>query len=91
MTDLMIKMSEARVKAAKLRKEKGIKVQNPLEKAKANPKSFRYACNAMCYQCIYDDTTPGTWRQQVKNCTSPDCALYTLRPVSQSRKERGLE
>jgi len=71
-------------------KEKGIKPKNPLEKAKDKPKSFRLAANAMCYQCIYDPLDKGTWRQQIGKCTSPDCALYPLRPKALTRAERGI-
>ena len=71
---------------AKIKREKnkklGIKILNPLEKAKANPTSFRFAANAMCYQCIYDKQSQGSWRAQAERCTSPDCALYALRPKS---------
>ena len=44
--------------------------------------SMRAAINAMCRQCIYDPKGSGTWRQQVEACTSPNCPLYPLRPVS---------
>jgi hypothetical protein len=44
--------------------------------------SSRKAINAKCKDCIYDPVDGGTWRQQVEACTSPDCALFQLRPVS---------
>ena len=44
--------------------------------------SMRKAINDMCKYCIYDETSTGTWRQQVEACTSPTCPLYSLRPVS---------
>ena len=44
--------------------------------------SWRKAINAKCRDCIYDPVDGGTWRQQVEACTSPDCALFQLRPVS---------
>lgn len=72
-------------------KGNGAKSLNPLEKAKAFPKSFRHACNAMCYQCVYDPLDKGSWRKQVKACTSPECALYTIRPQPVSTKAKTEE
>jgi len=54
---------------------------NPIDKAKDNPNSLRMAINAMCYECIYDGSGgSGKWRQQVEDCTAPNCPLYNLRP-----------
>jgi len=47
--------------------------------------SSRKAINAKCKDCIYDPVDGGTWRQQVEACTSPDCPLFQLRPVSRPR------
>ena len=47
---------------------------SPLEKAKQNPKSLRYAVNATCYECSGFD------RSEVKNCEMTDCPLYRKRP-----------
>lgn len=45
--------------------------------------SMRGAINAMCRECIYDPLSGcGTWRQQVEGCTSPNCPLFPLRPLS---------
>ena len=43
---------------------------------------MRAAINSMCKQCIYDPHYEGggTWRNQVKNCTSERCALFKYRP-----------
>lgn len=49
--------------------------------------SMRAAINTMCKACIYDPNDTGTWRQQVERCTSPQCPLYPLRPVSSGEKE----
>lgn len=46
--------------------------------------SLRQAVNDMCKQCIYDETAPGTWRQQVDVCTSPNCPLFSHRPASRT-------
>lgn len=39
------------------------------------------AINAFCKDCIYDSADGGTWREQVKACTSQDCPLFEHRPV----------
>lgn len=46
---------------------------DPIEKAKQNPKSFRSAINAMCFDCI------GFERLEVKNCEFTNCPLYQHR------------
>ncbi len=46
--------------------------------------SMRQAINNMCKSCIYDKIDTGAWRMQVEACTSHDCALYPLRPISSS-------
>ena len=47
--------------------------------------SMRRAINEKCRECIYDPIGGnGNWRQQVEACTSPDCPLFALRPVSKS-------
>lgn len=51
--------------------------------------SMRAAINAKCRDCIYDENEPGNWRQQVTACTSDDCALFLLRPMSESRPKSG--
>jgi hypothetical protein len=45
--------------------------------------SLRKAINGYCRQCIYDSADAGTWRQQVTLCTSTECSLYPVRPLSQ--------
>jgi len=42
--------------------------------------SLREAINNKCKECIYDSRSKGTWRQQVKDCTSTSCPLYSVRP-----------
>lgn len=44
--------------------------------------SAKACIEAHCKWCIYDDTEPGSWRQQVEDCTAIDCALYPVRPVT---------
>ena len=45
--------------------------------------------NANCKFCLYDPKAEGlgTWRDQIEACSSPDCPLYPIRPVSESYKE----
>ena len=49
--------------------------------------SFKLAIAQKCKDCIYDPLDKGTWRQQVEACTSTDCALYQLRPISTTKKD----
>ena len=70
------KIQKARAKLAENR-AKGIKAPNPIEKAIQNPKSMRFAINAMCFDCLGQEQG---WRNMVKTCTSPNCPLYELRP-----------
>ena len=52
-----------------------------------NKPNMRKQIDSMCKQCIYDGSKGGgTWRQQVTACTSPDCALFHLRPLAQGEK-----
>ena len=39
-----------------------------------------------CKRCIYDQIGGnGTWREQTRNCTSFDCALWSFRPLPCAR------
>ena len=45
--------------------------------------SLRDAINDKCRDCIYDPIAGGgTWRQQVESCTSGNCPLFDVRPIS---------
>ena len=46
---------------------------NPIEKAKANPTSRRYAINGKCWDCCSGQ------REEIRNCTV-DCTLRPFRP-----------
>lgn len=47
------------------------------------------AIHQQCFDCIYDENSPGTRHQQTEGCTSPSCALYEFRPVTdKTKKER---
>jgi len=43
--------------------------------------SLRAAINAKCRECIYDPAAPGTWREQVAQCSVIRCALWPIRPA----------
>ena len=43
--------------------------------------SFRKCVDQHCRDCIYDEMQPGTWRKQVQECTSLNCALFSVRPL----------
>ena len=47
---------------------------SPIEKAKQNPKSLRYAINAMCFDCS------GYSKADVKRCHITTCPLHRHRP-----------
>lgn len=43
--------------------------------------SLRKAINDKCKDCIHDECAPGTWREQVAQCSAPDCPLWPYRPA----------
>ena len=49
---------------------------------KAAGASLREAINSKCKDCIFDDQYPGNWKEQVTACSSIDCPLWTVRPVT---------
>lgn len=56
--------------------------------------SLKSAINAYCKTCVYDQSSPGTWREQVENCGVTKCELYEVRPrtaatIAANRKPRG--
>jgi CMP-N-acetylneuraminic acid synthetase len=64
-----------------------VKNITPIQRARLHPKSLRLAVNAQCYDCIYDKSDAGTWRQQVEACPSINCPLYCQRPKATSQGE----
>ena len=40
------------------------------------------AIAAKCRECLYDDQSAGTWRQQVSACPSTECSLWPVRPLA---------
>jgi hypothetical protein len=57
-----------------------VKTITPIQRARLQPNSLRLAINAQCYDCIYDKSDVGSWRQQVAACPSANCPLYCQRP-----------
>jgi hypothetical protein len=47
-------------------------------------KSLRKAIDAKCRECIYDRLAGGTWRAQTHACELTKCALWPVRPKSES-------
>lgn len=43
--------------------------------------SYAAAVRRKCRECIYDRGAPGTWLQQVGECSSVNCALHGVRPM----------
>jgi len=43
--------------------------------------SMRKAINDKCKSCIHDEQAPGTWREQVAQCSVISCGLWPLRPA----------
>jgi hypothetical protein len=44
--------------------------------------SLRAAINAKCRECTYDPADKGSAAQQIACCTSDDCPLHPVRPVT---------
>jgi hypothetical protein len=44
--------------------------------------SAKQAIKSYCKGCIYDPANPGTWVQQVEDCTVTHCELYEHRPLT---------
>jgi hypothetical protein len=70
-----------------LRDQIAVKTITPIQRSRLHPKSLRLAINAQCYDCIYDKSDAGTWRQQVEACPSINCPLYCQRPKATSQGE----
>lgn len=49
-------------------------IVNPIDKARQNPLSLRKAVTAKCYECM------GFEKMAVRDCTSPGCPLFNVRP-----------
>jgi len=54
--------------------------KTPIEKAQEDPTSKAKAIIAKCYDCVYDPSDKGSWRDQVRNCECSSCPLWSVRP-----------
>lgn len=43
--------------------------------------SLRQAINDKCRDCIHDPKCGGTWREQIAQCRSIRCPLWSVRPA----------
>lgn len=46
--------------------------------------SLRKAINDKCRDCIFDELSPGRWRQQVSACSVSSCPLWPVRPTTKA-------
>ena len=44
--------------------------------------SLKSAIKSKCKDCTYDPQQPGTYLQQIEECTVRSCALWPVRPVT---------
>lgn len=51
--------------------------------------SLRDCINEKCKSCIYDPFTAGGWKEQVTVCSSANCPLHPVRPISDSCRRDG--
>lgn len=51
---------------------------NPIEIAKNNPQSKALAIRAFCASCV--GFPESGWREDIRQCTAPNCPLWTHRP-----------
>ena len=52
--------------------------------------SLRNAIDVKCKECVYDTYAPGTWRDQVKNCSGVNCPLFAVRPLPRMERRAPL-
>ena len=66
----------------------GIEVErlDPIEKARRNPRSLRFAINAKCWDCVGAGADPNP-RLRIRECPCSCCPLYPVRPYQ--RKSNG--
>lgn len=63
------------------RKALGIETvkRNPIERARDNPTSLRWAINGKCWDCIGGDADPNP-RRRIGACEIVGCTLHPVRP-----------
>ena len=58
--------------------------------------SLKKCIQSHCKNCTYDQSSPGTWREQVEACSVISCALWEVRPmtmttINANRKTRTVD
>jgi hypothetical protein len=53
----------------------------PIDESHDSRSSRRAAVDAHCKSCVYEQGGVGTWRAQVKSCTTTSCKLFSVRPL----------
>ncbi|PPC84711.1 MAG: hypothetical protein CTY38_01295 [Methylotenera sp.] len=74
-----LQKAQARIAEMRASGEFNVVRLDPVEKAKANPKSLRAAITAHCFTCCGGGADPGV-RQSVRDCKVTACSLHVLRP-----------
>lgn len=77
MRDAM-KLAQMRLREKRASGEK-LQRRTPKQKLQERPNSLRLAVNAKCVECMGGDDVPN-FRKYIRECTSPDCPLYAVRP-----------
>ena len=89
MTDTKITALEKAREAMAARRAAGevIVRLNPIERARAKPKSRPLAIAGKCFDCVGQDSDPG-WRERIRECASKTCTLVNHRPYKRSDEEQ---
>lgn len=66
-------------KVAKRERGEFVGTRTPLERLWDNPKSYRLAVLAKCYDCQGQNADP-CWQWRVGNCSITGCGLHAVRP-----------
>ncbi len=56
-------------------------LREKIVKRESSKPGYKGKVRAFCCHCIFDPYQSGTWLQQVEECTSLDCPLYSVRPT----------
>lgn len=75
----MSKLAGANAQKMRLKSLGLLRVTSPTQKAQEDPKSYKKAVVAFCYECMGGDGEPKA-RDHVRNCTAPKCPLFLVRP-----------
>jgi hypothetical protein len=70
---------EQKAAMAANRKPRSSVTLSPIEKARANPKSQKYAIRAACWDCVGGGHT-ASWQNEVRLCNISSCGLFLVRP-----------